>query len=82
MIQVSNVCELRQNSTYDDFLPIEVMDKIVEEAVNEESKIEKMIEDFNGEQVLDENVNCASERRRIALRLEETTSGSFPFISE
>ena len=42
------------------------MDKIVEEAVNEESKIEKMIEDFNGEQVLDENVNCANVNTNIS----------------
>ena len=59
LIQVSNIAEdiLRQNSTREDFLPIEVMDKIVEEAVKEESKIQKMIEDFHGEQVLDENVS-------------------------
>ena len=62
MIQVSNVYEdiLKQNSTRDDILTVEVMDKIIEEAVKEESKIQKIIEDFHGEQVLDENVSICS----------------------
>ena len=59
LIQVSNVCEdiLRQNSTRDDFLPVEVMDKIIDEAVKEEHKIQKMIEDFHGEQILEQSLS-------------------------
>ena len=41
------------------------MDKIVEEAVNEESKIEKMIQDFHGEKVLHKNVNYANVNTEI-----------------
>ena len=59
LIQVSNVCEdiLRQNSTRDDFLPVEVMDNIVEEAIKEQTNIQQMIEEFHGEQNSHENVS-------------------------
>ena len=62
LIQVSNVCEdiLRQNSTRDDFLPVEVMDKIIDEAVKEEHKIQKMIEDFHGDQILENGLSNES----------------------
>ena len=80
LIQVSNVCEdiLRQNSTRDDFLPIEVMDKIVEEAIKEQSNIQQMIEEFHGEQDLEKEISNEKSnnvKADISLLTSEVANG-------
>jgi len=80
LIQVSNVCEdiLRQNSTRDDFLPIEVMDKIVDEAIKEQSNIQQMIEEFHGEQDLEKEISNEKSnnvKADISLLTSEVANG-------